>query len=273
MPWFIRRLKDEVVRYPNPFSGQEIEISLAPEDVHSIVFWSKNYAPFLGYIPELERGGYGFYCHYTITGMPKKLEPNVPDWETSATVFKQLSARTSPRHVQWRFDPILFTEYLGRDWYLDRFRKIAEVLHGYTHRCYFSFANMYSKVVRRLRSQNIKYLVPTTDEKTEMVNAMHAIASSCEIRLYACCQEDLISANVEKARCVDGLLLSRLFPEKLPVTKTNPTRKGCNCTISRDIGVYNTCPHGCIYCYANQKSDKARHRYRSHNRHDLKLNT
>ncbi len=30
-----------------------------------------------------------------------------------------------------------------------------------------------------------------------------------------------------------------------------PTREGCGCFASVDIGAYDTCPHGCIYCYAN----------------------
>lgn len=53
MPWFMNRLREGYVAYPNPFSGQIHTISVAPEDVHSIVFWSKNYAPFLPHMDEL----------------------------------------------------------------------------------------------------------------------------------------------------------------------------------------------------------------------------
>lgn len=28
-------------------------------------------------------------------------------------------------------------------------------------------------------------------------------------------------------------------------------REACNCLLGNDIGMYNTCGHGCIYCYAN----------------------
>ena len=36
-------------------------------------------------------------------------------------------------------------------------------------------------------------------------------------------------------------------------------RVGCACAESRDIGAYETCPHGCAYCYAVTSRTTARH--------------
>jgi hypothetical protein len=265
MPWLMNRLRAGFVRYPNPFGGQVCTVSLQPEDVHSIVFWSKHYGPLLSHLDELDGRGYRFYCHYTITGAPRELEAHVPDWRRAVEVFRSLAERTSPRHVQWRFDPILFTTELGAAFYLERFRDIATALAGATERCYFSFAAFYSKVQRRLHQAGIHYYDPGLEERQSLIGALADIADDCGITLYACCQDGLVGDRVQKAHCVDGDLLSALFPDRPLVSQLRPTRVQCGCFASRDIGMYDACPYGCVYCYANQSRELALARYRAHN--------
>ncbi|MEE9274918.1 MAG: DUF1848 family protein, partial [bacterium] len=59
----------------------------------------------------------------------------------------------------------------------------------------------------------------------------------------------------------DSELIGRIAPsaERLPL---RPTREECGCAASRDIGAYDTCPHGCVYCYANASPEAALRRYR-----------
>jgi hypothetical protein len=255
----MNRLRMGFVCYPNPYSGQVYTISLKPGEVHSIVFWSKNYAPLLPYLDELTERGYRFYFHYTITGSSKTLEPYVPDWHQSVLLFRELAERTSPRHVQWRFDPILLTEELETDFYLDRFYKIATKLNGVTERCYFSFAVFYNKIRHRLQEAGIRYYDPPLEEKRSLVQEMADIASAYSINLYACCQDALVDGYVQAAHCIDGDLLAEMFPEQ------------CGCTTSLDIGMYDSCPYGCLYCYANQSRQLALARFRNHNPTDEKL--
>jgi hypothetical protein len=264
MPWMIKRLRAGEATYPNPFNKQQHTVSLRPDDVHSIVFWSKYYQPFLPHIDELEERSYRFYCHYTITATPRQLEPHVPRWPDAVRVFHQLAARTSPRHVQWRFDPILLTHDLDAAFYIERFRQLADALDGATTRCYFSFATFYGKVERRLQAQRIAYTDPLLAEKRAIVAALVDIAAGHNITLHACCQAALLGEGVHQAHCVDGDLLAALFPVRPPITRHTPTRDGCGCVASRDIGMYDTCPYGCVYCYANQNQARALARRQAH---------
>jgi DNA repair photolyase len=264
MPWLMNRLQMGCASYPNPFSGQVHTVSLQPDEVHSIVFWSKNYGRFLPYLDELVERGYRFYFHYTVTGVPRRLEPHVPDWQQSVQVFRALAERTSPRHLQWRFDPILFTHEWGAEFYIERFRDIATALAGATRRCYFSFAILYDKVKRPLRQAGIRFREPSLEEKQALVQAMADVADECGMTLYACCEDVFVTGKVQKAHCVDGDLLAELYPDRPLIAQFRPTRQQCGCMISRDVGMYDTCPHGCVYCYANQSHQLALARFRAH---------
>lgn len=271
MPWLMQRLREGYVCYPHPYGGGWRRVSLRPEDVHSIVFWSKDYRPLLQHLDALEALGYRFYFHYTITGLPRPLEPGVPSWEQMVPVFRALAARTSPLHVQWRFDPILFTDELGAAFYLRRFAQIAEALAGATTRCYFSFATLYPKVQKRLLRAGIRVHDPPLEEKIALVERLAERAAQAGITLYACCQDALLSARVRKAHCIDGDLLAQLFPDRPLVSMPHRIREQCGCVVSQDVGAYDTCPHGCLYCYANSRHALAVRRYHAHRPHDVAL--
>lgn len=262
--WFMNRIRAGSVRYRNPFGGQVCGASLDPGDVHSIVFWSKYYGPLLPHLEELHSRGYRYYFHYTITGAPREQEPHVPAWPTAAKVLRRLAEKTSPRHVLWRFDPILLTDPWTPEAVVDRFRAIADAVAGATERCYFSFAMLYGKVLGRLRRAGIRYVEPSPELKRQIVDAMADIAEPRGITLHACCQDDALGPRVRKAHCVDADLLATLFPDRPMAFEQRPTRPQCGCAASRDIGMYDTCPYACVYCYANVGVDRPMQRFRQH---------
>ncbi len=93
---------------PNPFNRQTYHVPLKPETTAALVFWSKNYRPFLDKLPLLEKQGYDkFLFNFTITGHPKLLEPNIPPAEECIDDLIELSARYGKDKIFWRFDPIL----------------------------------------------------------------------------------------------------------------------------------------------------------------------
>ncbi len=264
MDWFMNRLDAGSATYPNPFSKQMHTVSLHADDVHSIVFWTKNPAPLNARVDSLHERGYRFVAHVTITSAPRELEPHVPHWKAVAEAFRALAAQTSPRHVMWRFDPIVITDTISPADTVARFEQIASALDGATTRCMLSFATFYGKVTRRIKQAAITTIDPSHDEKLALLDQLADIANAHNITLYACCQDALLNERVHKAHCVDGDLLAELFPDRPHVTTARPSREGCGCAASRDIGMYDTCPYGCVYCYANTSHARAVEQLRRH---------
>jgi len=266
--WFMNRVKAGFVLVENPFNGKLYAVSLMRDDVAGFVFWSKNFEPFLPFLPVLEDMGYAFYFHYTITGLPRLFEPSVLPAEEAFKSFAALADRTSSEHVFWRYDPILFSDVTDRDYHLQRFQTLARALEGKTRRCYVSFPTFYAKVRRRcdalMQRENIRVTDPTPEAKVELIGSLAEIAADSGITLYSCCDDSLVGVNMQKAHCVDANTMNRLFPDRHTEARRNPSRKECGCSDSKDIGAYNSCPHGCLYCYANARPEFAKNALQAH---------
>lgn len=186
---------------------------------------------------------------FTITGLPSLFEPNV-----TIPVARKLADLFGPETVLWRYDPILISDITPSDYHRARFSELAAALEGSTGRCYFSFPTFYGKVIRATakleREAGIRCIDPPVDEKIELANELAEIAGSHGMQMFTCCGEYLLSDRIEKAHCVDGELISRLYPERAFALKRKGTRKECGCFESTDIGAYGGCGHGCVYCYA-----------------------
>lgn len=267
--WLLYRIHQGFVRWRNPFNSKIHETSLKPEDVMVWVFFSKNYQPFLSKLPELDKLEYRMVFHYTITGLPSVLEPHVPMAENSIPCFQKLSKRYNSNAVIWRYDPILISNITEPAYHIQRFKKLAASLEGYTHRCIISFPTYYGKVIRNMqklqKEQQISYRDPSLAEKLELLDQLAQIGLDHGIQLFSCCSDVLVQGKVQKAHCIDKSFLMNLFPDRVQKLKMNPTRKECGCCDSRDIGAYDTCPHGCIYCYANMNPQIAVQNYKNSN--------
>ncbi len=255
--WFVNALIQRKLSYREPFSGAMRNVSLKPEEIHSIVFWSRDYSKLIPRLPCIKEMGYCFSFHLTITGHPRIFDRNVIDVEDAIEQAKTLARLSSPDHVFWRYDPLIISDITEGDHLIERFASLAQKLKGITNRCYLSFAQYYGKVKRNLqrleRETGIRCYDPPLEKKLSIAKRISEIAAENGMRVYSCCCDYLVGGRIEKAHCIDGDLLRQLFPERSLIGKGRPTRKGCGCFESRDIGTYNTCSHGCVYCYANTR--------------------
>jgi hypothetical protein len=266
--WFMCRLKEGFAGVVNPFGGQKYIVSLKPEDVVCFVFWSKNFAPFIENLKTIDRLGYRFYFNYTVTALPSVFEANV-DKQKAIETLKLLSKMYSPKHINWRFDPIVFSSITDRDFYISSFTKLAGQFAGLVERCYFSFVTEYDKVRRNFgqlrESTGIEVIDKPDDFKIELANELAEIAADYGIQMFSCCGDYLLGEKIQKAHCIDGGIIESLFfPQGLSYSE-KPTRSQCGCTESTDIGTYDTCPHRCVYCYANSSKQKSYLAFHNHN--------
>ena len=267
--WFLKRLKEGLIGYVNPFAGDKrYVVSLKPEDVICFVFWSKNYQPFLEPLKIIDHMGYSSMFHFTITGLPKDFEDNLVDTEMAINTVREMSQSYSSKHIIWRYDPIIISDLTDAKFHLKNFQSLASALEGYVERCFFSYVAMYGKVKRSFKQLDAHKGVYITDpdDKTKkaLADELAGIAEGYGIEMHTCCGDFLMNDKIKKAHCVDGDLIRQLFPVHGVKLKAKPTRKECGCTESTDIGTYDTCTHGCVYCYANQNKDKAMKAYESH---------
>ena len=265
--WFFRRLDKGYVRWRNPFSGQDSYVSFG--NTRFIVFWSKNPAPLLPYLPRLKERGIGCYIQFTLNDYEaERLEPNVPALAQRIDTFRRLVDALGIGAVVWRFDPLILTDKINIDTLLDKIAHIANVLAGYTEKLVFSFADIesYKKVSRNLRQSGINYREWDEESMRDFASRLSALnRNNWNFRLATCAERiDLSEYGIEHNRCIDPELVSRLAPDDailqnfLYNAKTDTgQRRACGCILSKDIGAYNTCPHGCLYCYANTSSASA----------------
>lgn len=258
--WFMNRVRAGYCEWKNPFGGQTYRVSLAPEETAGIVFWTRYPAPLLPHLPELRKRGFVFYFHVTVNDFGRQLEPRNPALNRAVDAFRALSDAISPRLALWRYDPIILSDSMGFDYHVASFERLARRFEGSTERCLFSFVDYYGKTKRNLaRINGVRCEDPALEVKQRLVAELAAIGAAHGITLYACCEDDLVGGAVRKAHCVDVELIR---PDL--TLKARPSRGQCGCVGSVDIGAYDTCRFGCVYCYATSSWEAAGERSRRH---------
>jgi hypothetical protein len=251
-PWFMNRLAAGFCRVRNPYGGADYRVDLTPEAVDGFVLWTRNIAPLQ---PGLEtvRQRAPFVVQFTVTGYPRPLEAAVIAAERAVEQIRGLRRDWGPRAAVWRYDPILLTSLTPAAWHLANFGGLAAALAGAVDEVAVSFAQSYRKTRRNLDAaaaeSGFTWRDPPDGEKRNLLSRLAAIAGEHGMRLTICTQPELAVPGAEPSRCIDAARLGDVAGTPLSA-RTKGNRPGCLCAESRDIGIYDSCPHGCVYCYA-----------------------
>ena len=263
--WFINRVHDGYCLVPNPFNAKQIsKISLAPQDVDAIVFWSKNPAPLLGKLDELTERGYIYYFSYTINGYPSELEPEVPQASKAIATIDKISRRLGPWGVVWRYDPIIISDQTTWKFHEENFAYLCRLLSGKTRRVVISILDMYAKTKRRVNDLLDHDALSNAEDMLRLLKTMSAIANDYGMEIRSCAEKrDYSDVGIPPGKCIDDEIIRRLGGN-VSYHKDGSQRSACLCSKSRDIGMTDTCGHGCMYCYATRNSIVAKRRLQEH---------
>jgi len=283
--WFMNRVREgfydavDQLRYPD----HRIRRQLTPGDI--FIFWTKNGAPMLPHLRELDERGYHYLWHYTLNGYPAILEPHVPPREHGIATIHQLVEHMDrspdghgPDRLTHRYDPVPFTSLTPAEWHVKNFDEIASQLEGRVKRAMVKPVKTVRPYVReRLRElghTGIEYY--DAYEGSPMLRvALTGIAESAKrhgMEVGTCREDfDMKPFGLAELTCTSANLIERTLGIKLPKDKHPPRDGGCRCYWGPDMGVENTCGHGCVYCYSTFSRTRAARHVANHDVHGTSL--
>lgn len=256
--WFLNRIREGFVLVRNPFNPRQVSrIALSPGTVDCIVFWTKNPANFLGSLEELDRRGFHYYFLFTLTPYGKDIETNLPGKEELVATFIELAGMIGRERVVWRYDPIVITDRLDRAYHEREFSALARKLADSTDRCVISFLDFYAKTRRNMK--DVRAREPDEASMRELTAGFMDACRRYGLQLRTCAEDiDPADIGVPAGKCIDAERIAGILGRNFSAPKARGQRKTCGCASSVDIGAYNSCPHHCLYCYANYSADQVR---------------
>jgi hypothetical protein len=261
--WMLNRIKQRYVYVRNPMNIHQIsKISLDPDIVDCIVFWSKNPKPMLDKLHLINE--YAYYFQFTLNPYDQDIEVRLPCKNEILETFKKLSDKIGPQKIIWRYDPVLLNSKYTILYHIEKFNEFASILKGYTEKVTFSFIDFYKK-----NTENIKLIGVigiSTEEKNIIADNFSRIAKENNLLIDTCAEDINFSKyGIDHARCIDDRLIKKMIGYNLAIEKDKNQRFECGCVGSIDIGEYNSCSNGCIYCYANYSRNIVDNNIKKHN--------
>lgn len=263
--WFMRQIMNGKIYRKNPYNGEIYCNDISPDNVDVIVFWTRNPKPMIekGYLSQLQNLGYRFYFQYTITGynikssLNKNIDGNTPHPLKSIDTFNQLADLIGKEKIIHRFDPVVICDQITKQKIIKNYREISKrIPEGI--KTVISFLDVYNHVSKNMSNYgftNIKDLTKNENKNDldELLLSIMEINKLYQKEMFSCSENiDLSIYNIKPSKCIDEKYIQNVFGIKVSRQKDKGQREDCGCVKSIDVGQYETCPHGCVYCYANK---------------------
>ena len=257
--WFMQRIKEGHALVPNPYNAHRLSrVALSPQLVDCIVFWTKNPGPMLPHLKKLEELGYKFVIQFSLTPYDSSIEYRVPPTEEMLQLFISLAKKLGSQRLVWRYDPVLINQNFTVRRHHDCFAKMCERLHPHAQRCIISF-------IDACKSSEKLFRPLSPQEQLALATGFTDIARSYGLGLFTCAEEvELERYGIRHGACIDKEHLEQLVGGPLNIRPDPHQRKACLCAEAVDLGVYDSCAHGCAYCYAVSNRQTAQRRLQLH---------
>ncbi|MDP4159845.1 MAG: DUF1848 domain-containing protein [Bacillota bacterium] len=258
--WFLNRIKEGFVNVRNPYNKEQVtRYKLTPDVVDCLIFCTKNPHPILPRLHELD--AFASYWFVTITPYGRDIEPNVPSVVQVIRDVQTLSQALGSHRVCLRYDPIFIDQRYTVERHIEEFGKMAKDLSGYVDECVISFIDLYEKTKRNF--PGIREVRP--EEQIQLAKGFSQIGKRYSISVKTCAEAvDLQQYGVQRSGCITQAVMEKAIGMTLKNIRRKPNRYHCGCIPNRDIGAYNTCSHGCKYCYANYNQETVKRNVQIH---------
>ncbi|MCM1370893.1 MAG: DUF1848 domain-containing protein [Clostridium sp.] len=246
--WFMNRYKEGFIDVRNPFN-QRLVSRINFDDVDLIMFCTKNPIPILDKIKEIDKP---IIFHVTLTPYKKDIEPNIPPKGKIIEAIKKLSSIIGIDNLYVRYDPIFLSDKYNLEYHVKSFDKLCKLLNGYVKYFIVSFLDEYKNVKKNKNILNYREFMQLDYET--IGKSFSKSAKSNGMTVQTCFENrNLVEYGFKKSECLSHEMVFKMT--KKTGFKNWGARK-CSCVEMVDIGVYNTCPHFCKYCYANFDENK-----------------
>jgi hypothetical protein len=234
-PWFKAQLAQGYMVGFDPRTGIPARWSLAPEDVHGLILWTKDPRNLLADRDLLKP--YPLVVHVTLTGWTEA-EKNAPGLRLGMALLRETVEAFGPERVVWRFSPIPQLPIFD---IIERFSEIAEVaLCAGLKRVYVAFLQHNDRMPEKRTFGERRRVLLT------LGSVMENFGGKLDVILCQDDQETLARpfqqgpACLKLGVCEDGAIFggSAAFMD-------------CGCAHAVDpFTVNESCTMGCAYCYA-----------------------